>query len=160
MKDVLDTPLPDQERLLEMVAESLPVEVLEPRKRVDVLIVGGSNGPFFDTIRELAASRGIDLVAHVAEVTPPREVLFVEGVREAIDRRRGLADILNDIRIEEEFELPKYCLEEIEAPTTEQRVPKNHSYPKIAQFLNNQRSKGPPVRKQFALKRPPRRGNR
>lgn len=79
MKDVLDTPLPDQERLLEMVAESLPVEVLEPRKRVEVLIVGGSNGPFFDTIRALAATRGIDLVAHVAEVTPPREVLFVEG---------------------------------------------------------------------------------
>ena len=148
------------EALLKYLEEHLGEEVVEPRRRVEVLIVGGGQDwPLLAQLKELAALRGLDVVARIAEPPAPR-VLFVDAaIAGAISRRQALADIINQIQIEDDYPVPTFDIEELDVHT-EQKPLKHHSIPKLNQFMNNQRSKGPPVRRQFAMQRPPRRGGR
>jgi len=148
--------------VLEHLAKQLGEDVAESTRRVEVVVVGsGMDVALLRQICAIGKERGLDLVIHAEAPAQPLDdrVLLVSDLAERSAVRRDLIDILGGIRLEDDFPLPVFDVEAYDVPT-EQKPLKHHSMPKLNQFMNNQRSKGPPVRKQFALKRPPRRGNR
>ena len=154
----------DQQHVLDVLAKELAVEAPAPLRRVEVMVIGsGMDETMLRHLRLLGIGRGLDIITHIPrdpqEVEREQRVLLVDAVASASRRRDELADIIRSIQLEDDWPMPTMHIEEVEPPTFQRHI-KQQSLPKLNQFLNNQRSKGPPIRKQFSMQRPPRRGGR
>lgn len=146
------------EAMLKLLEDTFEKPAEEPR-RMQVLVVGSPIDSVLERVQLAAAMRGLDVVFVTAQ-SPRDRVLIEEG---GLDQQVKdlVAQQIRRINMLEDFDIPQVSIaEEVMEPRTDSRRIKSHSIPKLKQFQNNQRSRGPSPRKQFAMTRPPRRGGR